>query len=94
MCTLVGGFLLHLSSCPRYLDKLLNGSLLAKKDIPKVTQASEEAARVKRLMGALRYLFRNSALTYFGKTHKKSNLSEVYWEEVGLELIFHPKKNP
>ena len=39
---------------------LLEGTLLCKKDMDKKTQASQEGDRVKRLMGALRYLYRNS----------------------------------
>lgn len=46
----------------RYLDVLLDHSLLVKKDIPREVQASEEAARVKKLMGSLRYLYRNRTL--------------------------------
>lgn len=45
---------------PRYLDRWLDGTLLGKKDLDKVSQASQEADRVKKLMGALRYLYRNS----------------------------------
>ena len=47
---------------PRYLDDMLGGSLLAKKGISKTIQASEEGGRIKKLMGALRYLYRNSPL--------------------------------
>ena len=46
-----------------YLDKLLQGTLLVKRDMEKTAQAGEEGSRVKRLMGSLRYLYRNSALT-------------------------------
>lgn len=48
-----------------FLDSYLEGCLLVKKDVPKIAQASEEARRVKLLMGALRYLFRNRTLARF-----------------------------
>lgn len=44
------------------LDKYLEGRLLVKADVGKVAQACEEGGRLKRLMGSLRYLFRNSNL--------------------------------
>ena len=43
-----------------YLDKLLQGKLFVAKDVPKLNQAATEAARCKKLVGALRYLYRNS----------------------------------
>lgn len=43
-----------------YLDVLLDHTLLVKPGMDRVAQAAEEAQRLKRLMGALRYLFRNS----------------------------------
>ena len=48
-------------TAPRYLDQLLDGTLLCRPGIAKLVQASEEASRAKKLMGALRYLYRNSA---------------------------------
>ena len=48
-------------TAPRYLDQLLDGTLLCKPGVAKVVQASEEGGRAKKLIGALRYLFRNSA---------------------------------
>lgn len=45
-----------------YLDKLLTSKLLVKPNVPKETQAGLEADRCKKLMGALRYLYRNSHL--------------------------------
>ena len=41
------------------VDELLDKTLLVRKNLHKVDQASEEAGRLKRCMGALRYLFRN-----------------------------------
>lgn len=49
---------LYLTDVFLYIDDLLEGNLL--KQGPKVLQASDEAMRVKRLVGALRYLYRNS----------------------------------
>lgn len=46
-----------------YLDKLMNGKLLAKRNEDKTYQASVEAVRVKRLVSSLRYLYRNSNLS-------------------------------
>lgn len=54
---------LFLTDCFVYLDVLIGGGLLCKPGVDKVSQAADEAARLKRLMGALRYLFRNSDLT-------------------------------
>ena len=44
------------------VDQLLDQTLLRKGGVDKVSQASEEASRLKRLMGSLRYLYRNSHL--------------------------------
>eukprot|EP00435_Cladocopium_sp_Y103_P022917 s1331_g5.t1 len=43
-----------------YLDRLLDEKLFVAKDVPKQNQAASEAGRCKKLMGALRYLYRNS----------------------------------
>ena len=43
-----------------YLNELMDNKLLCKKDEPVQLQAANEASRCKRLMGALRYLYRNS----------------------------------
>lgn len=43
------------------LDQLFGGKLLCKPGESKRTQAATEAGRCKKLMGALRYLFRNSS---------------------------------
>lgn len=43
-----------------YLHRKCDNVLLTRPDIPVETQAAEEAGRCKRLMGALRYLYRNS----------------------------------
>ena len=48
-----------------YLDGLLGGKLLVKKDIPKSDQAADEGTRCKKLMGALRYLYRNSTIAIY-----------------------------
>lgn len=59
------GFFLLLAQlkkdCWLYLDGLLDGKLLARA-VDKKVQAGEEAARTKKLMSSLRYLYRNSAL--------------------------------
>ncbi|CAK8986681.1 unnamed protein product [Durusdinium trenchii] len=47
-----------------YLDSLFDQKLLCKPDVPKQTQAANEASRCKRLIGALRYLYRNSAQSH------------------------------
>ena len=54
---------LFLTDVMIYADVLADGSLLKKEGVDKVSQAADEAARLKRCMGALRYLFRNSDLT-------------------------------
>lgn len=41
-----------------YADKLLAGQLFPQE--PKMPQISKDAFRIKKLMGALRYLYRNS----------------------------------
>lgn len=46
-----------------YLDTLFDDKLLCKEGETKQEQAAQEAARCKRLMGALRYLYRNSAFS-------------------------------
>ncbi|CAL1163649.1 unnamed protein product [Cladocopium goreaui] len=43
-----------------YLDKLLGEKLFVARDVPKQNQAATEAGRCKKLIGALRYLYRNS----------------------------------
>lgn len=43
-----------------YLDGLLGGKLLVKEGESKQNQAADEAERCKKLIGALRYLYRNS----------------------------------
>ena len=43
-----------------YLDRLLGGKLFVAQDVPKQNQAATEAGRCKKLIGALRYLYRNS----------------------------------
>ena len=53
---------LFLTDVMMYLDVLIGGNLLCKPGVEKVAQAADEAKRLKRLMGALRYLWRNSAL--------------------------------
>lgn len=50
---------LYLADVFLYADDLLDGALLTAGP-SKVLQASEEGMRVKRLVGALRYLYRNS----------------------------------
>ena len=45
-----------------YLDRLLGEKLLVKTAETKVSQAGKEADRCKKLIGALRYLYRNSSL--------------------------------
>lgn len=45
-----------------YLDQLLDNKRLVKPHMSKVLQAGLEAERCKKLMGALRYLYRNSIL--------------------------------
>ena len=57
---------LFLTDVMLYLNVLLGGSLLCKEGVDAVAQAAEEASRLKRLMGSLRYLYRNSSL------HKKT----------------------
>lgn len=52
---------------PRYLDELLDNSLLRKPDVPRKIQAAQEGARLKKLLGSLRYLYRNSSPTYWFK---------------------------
>lgn len=44
-----------------YLNHKCDGKLLPKPGITVEIQAAEEAGRCKRLLGALRYLYRNSA---------------------------------
>ncbi|CAL1159180.1 unnamed protein product [Cladocopium goreaui] len=51
---------LFLTDVMIYLDVLIGGNLLCKPGVEKVAQAADEAKRLKRLMGALRYLWRNS----------------------------------
>ena len=53
---------LFLTDVMIYLDVLIGGNLLCKPGVDKVAQAADEAKRLKRLMGALRYLWRNSFL--------------------------------
>ena len=56
-----------LTDCWLYLDHLLNKKLLVKPGESKEQQASLEA-ECKKLMGALRYLYRNrSSVCKFGK---------------------------
>lgn len=43
-----------------YLDQLLDHKMLVKQHMSKQLQAGLEAERCKKLMGALRYLYRNS----------------------------------
>lgn len=45
-----------------YLDRLLEKKLLVKQDEEKQAQAATEADRCKKLIGSLRYLYRNSHL--------------------------------
>ena len=45
-----------------YLNDLLDKRLLVKPRVPVQLQAGQEAERCKKLMGALRYLYRNSVL--------------------------------
>ena len=45
-----------------YLDRLLEKKLLVKQDEEKQVQAATEADRCKKLIGSLRYLYRNSHL--------------------------------
>lgn len=45
-----------------YLNDLLDKRLLVKPQVPVQLQAGQEAERCKKLMGALRYLYRNSVL--------------------------------
>lgn len=53
-----------------YLDILLDNTLLVKPGVDRVSQAAEEAQRLKRLMGSLRYLFRNSDwVKHLGEEH-------------------------
>lgn len=47
-----------------YLNRLLDYKLLRKPDLPVQTQAAQEASRCKRLIGSLRYLYRNSAWVF------------------------------
>lgn len=57
-----------LTDCWLYLDHLLSKKLLVKPGESKEQQASLEAERCKKLMGALRYLYRNrSSVCKFGK---------------------------
>ena len=55
-----------LTDCWLYLDKLLDKKLLVKARKSKQDQASEEAERYKKLMGALRYLYRNRSSVSLG----------------------------
>ena len=43
-----------------YLNDMFDQKLLCKPEVDAVTQASQEASRCKRLIGSLRYLYRNS----------------------------------
>ena len=45
-----------------YLNDLLDKRMLVKEDMSVQLQAGQEAERCKKLMGALRYLYRNSVL--------------------------------
>ena len=47
-----------------YLDRLLGEKLLVKPNETKANQAGKEADRCKKLVGALRYLYRNSSLAH------------------------------
>ena len=54
------------------LDRMFSGSLLVPTtDLSKADLAAREAKRIKRLMGALRHLFRNSPLPMFQSSKHK-----------------------
>ncbi|CAL1137650.1 unnamed protein product [Cladocopium goreaui] len=57
-----------------YLDRLLGFKLLVLKDVPKVNQAATEAGRCKKLMGALRYLYRNSLTSHHPRVTELKSL--------------------
>lgn len=50
---------MFLTDCFLYLDDLFGGTLFSG---PKLINAAEEAGRLKKLIGSLRYLYRNSIL--------------------------------
>ena len=50
---------MFLTDCFLYLDDLFDGNLICG---PKTINAAEEASRLKKLIGSLRYLYRNSLL--------------------------------
>lgn len=60
-----------------YLDSLLAGKMLVKEGESKQAQAATEAQRCKRLMGALRYLFRNRNLDLLEKRFNNSWFTNV-----------------
>jgi hypothetical protein len=58
-----------------YLDKLLGEKLFVARDVPKQNQAATEAGRCKKLIGALRYLYRNSFFVF---------IRQCFWVSPGL----------
>lgn len=79
--------LLSQSSRPRYADSLLEGRLLCKPGIPKVSQAGDEATRVKKLMGALRYLYRNSSFGFDIMVVSIFNFLKLGFQKLGVTCV-------